>query len=131
MGHHFIAGTLVPASGGEGSEGSTITVEINSAQISTSFDSAHVWSVRNLSERECYTIVLFRRRALGEQCGPSQHALAEPEPGKALVHFIQDDGPEGNHQHATLRIGLDGAWVGAYKHNSYFSPWSPANIMCV
>src|SRR5580700_5112261 len=70
--------------------------------------------------------------AVTAACGPekvsfnvkldeSQHALAKPEPGKALVHFIQDDGPEGNHQHATLRIGLDGAWVGAYKHNSYFS----------
>jgi hypothetical protein len=65
-------------------------------------------------------------------CGPEQigfdvktetpqSAPAQPEPGKALVYFIQDDGPMGNHQHATLRIGLDGAWVGAYKHNSYFS----------
>jgi hypothetical protein len=51
----------------------------------------------------------------------SQPAPAQPDPGKALVYFIQDDGPMGNHQHATLRIGLDGAWVGAYKHNSYFS----------
>jgi hypothetical protein len=51
----------------------------------------------------------------------SQSAPALPDPGKALVYFIQDDGPLGNHQHATLRIGLDGAWVGAYKHNSYLS----------
>jgi hypothetical protein len=51
----------------------------------------------------------------------SQPAAAQPDPAKALVYFIQDDGPLGNHQHATLRIGLDGKWVGAYKHNSYFS----------
>lgn len=51
----------------------------------------------------------------------STRTLAEPEPGKATVYFIQDDGPDGNHQHATVRIGLDGAWVGAYKHNSYFA----------
>jgi hypothetical protein len=51
----------------------------------------------------------------------SQSAPALPDPGKALVYFIQDNGPEGNHQHATLRVGLDGAWVGAYKHNSYLS----------
>lgn len=51
----------------------------------------------------------------------SQPVPAQPDPAKALVYFIQDDGPLGNHQHATLRIGLDGKWVGAYKHNSYFS----------
>ena len=51
----------------------------------------------------------------------SQPGPAQPDPAKALVYFIQDDGPGGNHQHATLRIGLDGKWVGAYKHNSYFS----------
>lgn len=53
--------------------------------------------------------------------GNSQQTLAQPAPGKATVYFIQDDGPGGNHQHYTLRIGLDGAWVGAYKHNSYFT----------
>jgi len=50
----------------------------------------------------------------------SQLGPAQPDPAKALVYFIQDDGPWGNHQSATLRIGLDGEWVGAYKHNSYF-----------
>ena len=70
--------------------------------------------------------------ALPAACGPdltgfdvktekSQSAPAQPDPGKALVYFIQDSGPMGNHQHATIRIGLDRAWVGAYKHNSYFS----------
>lgn len=51
----------------------------------------------------------------------SQSAPVMPDPRKALVYFIQDDGPQGNHQHATLRIGVDGTWVGAYQHNSYFS----------
>lgn len=55
------------------------------------------------------------------QPGPAQLGPAPSDPAKALVYFIQDDGPYGNHQHSTLRIGLDGKWVGAYKHNSYFS----------
>jgi len=53
--------------------------------------------------------------------GDPQQTSAQPEPGKAMVYFIQDDGPGGDHQHYTLRIGLDGTWVGAYKHNSYFT----------
>jgi hypothetical protein len=44
----------------------------------------------------------------------SQHTLAQPEPGKALVYFIQEKG-------AAARIGLDGAWVGANKSGSYFA----------
>jgi hypothetical protein len=51
----------------------------------------------------------------------TQHTPMQAEPGKAVVYFIQDDGPMGNHQHNTLRIGLDGAWAGAYKQNSYFT----------
>jgi hypothetical protein len=43
----------------------------------------------------------------------SQHALAQPEPGKALVYFFQDA--------ALTRIGIDGAWVGANTNQSYFS----------
>jgi hypothetical protein len=64
-------------------------------------------------------------------CGPQNAAFdmtTEPadqpqavEPGKARAYFIQDDGPGGVHQHYTVRIGLDGGWVGAYKHNSYFT----------
>lgn len=50
----------------------------------------------------------------------SQHTLAQPEPGTARVYFIQDDGSIGN-QHYTLRIGLDGKWVGTYKESSYFT----------
>jgi len=40
---------------------------------------------------------------------------AAPEPGKALVYFIQrENGP-----YFTTRIGLDGAWAGAVLHESY------------
>ena len=52
----------------------------------------------------------------------SQHTLAEPEAGKALVYFVQDVGAVnclgGCFQ---TKIGLDGAWVGAVQHNSYLS----------
>lgn len=52
----------------------------------------------------------------------SQHTLAEPEAGKALVYFVQDIGAVnclgGCFQ---TRFGLDGAWVGAVQHDSYFS----------
>ncbi len=70
--------------------------------------------------------------ALAAACGPkgtsfdvkldrSQHALAQPEPGKALVYFIQDFGNVNCLGSCmTTKIGLDGAWVGANQDNSYF-----------
>jgi hypothetical protein len=71
--------------------------------------------------------------ALAQACGPkstsfnvkldeSQHTLAQPEPGKALVYFIQDIGAVNCFGGClTTKIGLDGAWVGAHQHDSYFS----------
>ncbi|MGA1982727.1 MAG: hypothetical protein ABSG84_09635 [Acidobacteriaceae bacterium] len=71
---------------------------------------------------------------VADACGPkdvvfdvkqdsSQHALAQPEAGKALVYFIQEGtavcGSKGHE--CVAEIGLDGAWVGAFQHNSYFS----------
>jgi hypothetical protein len=62
-------------------------------------------------------------------CGPSQtqfdvklddtlHIPAQPEEGKAIVYVFEDDftGP-------TMRIGVDGTWVGATNNKSfiYFS----------
>jgi hypothetical protein len=44
----------------------------------------------------------------------SQHTLAQPDPGKALVYFIQENG-------AAARTGLDGSWAGANKNSSYFA----------
>jgi hypothetical protein len=49
----------------------------------------------------------------------SQHTQAQPEPGKALVYFIQEKGKDTFS--VTTTIGIDGAWVGANKNSSYFS----------
>ena len=52
----------------------------------------------------------------------SQHTLAQPEPRKALVYFVQDIGEVSCIGGCvTMKMGLDGAWVGANQHNSYFS----------
>jgi hypothetical protein len=52
-----------------------------------------------------------------------QHPMAQPEAGKALVYVIGDT----SYDHAaspigapTLRFGVDGTWVGANGHRSYF-----------
>ena len=68
--------------------------------------------------------------ALPAGCGPenvsfdvkldkSQHTLAQPEPGKALVYFIQEKGADA--LGVTTEIRLDGTWVGANKNSSYFA----------
>jgi len=49
----------------------------------------------------------------------SQHTLSPSDPGKAQVYFIQEKGADTFA--ATTRFGLDGAWVGANKNNSYFT----------
>src|ERR1700680_1824617 len=59
-------------------------------------------------------------------CGPSnahfdvttnskEHSISQPDSGKALVYVFEDieRGP-------TMRVGIDGAWVGANKGKSYF-----------
>jgi len=90
--------------------------------------------------RSALVVVLFAVSALAQDqsavaaaCGPkdvhfdvkldnSQHTLAQPEPGKARVYFIQDVGAVRCLGGClTTRIGLDGAWVGVNQHNSYFS----------
>ncbi|HLM83505.1 MAG TPA: hypothetical protein VK302_23105 [Terriglobales bacterium] len=66
-------------------------------------------------------------------CGPSnvkfdvkddnsQHTVGQPEAGKALVYVIQEIGSINCIGGCiTTKIALDGAWVGANHHNSYFS----------
>ncbi len=59
-----------------------------------------------------------------QACGPkaakfnvqlvSGQPPAAPEPGKALVYFIQDESG-----YFITKVGLDGAWVGAIERNSY------------
>jgi hypothetical protein len=69
--------------------------------------------------------------AVAAACGPkeafevkldqSQHTLVQPEPGKARVYFVQDIGAVNCLGGCETKIGLDGAWAGANKQNSYFS----------
>jgi hypothetical protein len=52
----------------------------------------------------------------------SKHALAQPEPGKARVYFIQDVGRVSCLGGCfKTKIGVNGTWVGANQRNSYFS----------
>jgi hypothetical protein len=46
--------------------------------------------------------------------------MAEPETGKALVYFIEEDNNAQFVTH-TSRIGIDGKWMGATYGSSYFS----------
>src|SRR5260370_9996360 len=43
------------------------------------------------------------------------------EPGKALVYVVEDAGYCGDFCIPTIKIGLDGAWMGANQGSSYFS----------
>jgi hypothetical protein len=43
----------------------------------------------------------------------------QPEAGKALLYFIQDDAAFITRPRPTTRMGVDGAWVGATHSNSY------------
>jgi|SRR5580692_1636598 hypothetical protein len=90
--------------------------------------------------RVSFVALLFAGSALAQNqspvvaaaCGPnsvafavkldeSRQTLAEPEPGKALIYFIQETGAGNCLGPCVTRIGLDGVWVGAFKRNSYFS----------
>lgn len=51
----------------------------------------------------------------------SQHALAAPEPGKALIYFIHDAGTNWTIRYPTVKVVVDGTWVGANHGDSYFS----------
>ncbi len=51
----------------------------------------------------------------------SQHLLTPAERGKARVYFIQDAGTSIGLGYPTVKLGLDGKWVGANRLNSYFS----------
>jgi hypothetical protein len=47
--------------------------------------------------------------------------LLAPEDGKALIVFIETMGRTGFAGRATVRFGMDGAWVGATRGNAYFT----------
>jgi hypothetical protein len=59
---------------------------------------------------------------LAVKADDSRHTVSQPDPGKALIYFVKETGS------AICLLGpcvtsiwLDGPWVGAFKHNSYFS----------
>lgn len=51
----------------------------------------------------------------------SQHTLAQPDPGKARVYFFHDAGTSSTLGYPTVKLAMDGGWVGANHGNSYFS----------
>lgn len=51
----------------------------------------------------------------------SPQAPIEPEPGKAIVYFIQDAGTLHTLGYPTTRMAIDGKWLGVNKKNSYFA----------
>lgn len=51
----------------------------------------------------------------------TNHSTEQPQDGKALVYFVEDDTEFESFPKPTTRIGLDGEWVGANHGNSYFS----------
>jgi uncharacterized protein DUF2846 len=64
-------------------------------------------------------------------CGPTeakfavktdkgQHPITQPNDGKAMVYFVEDDSHFESLPKPTTRIGVDGSWVGANHGNSYF-----------
>ena len=57
--------------------------------------------------------------SLNVKLDESQRPLAQPEPGKAWVYFIQEKSADTFG--VTTQIGLDGTWVGANKNSSYFA----------
>jgi hypothetical protein len=67
-------------------------------------------------------------------CGPNkvefevkkdknQHPMGQVEPGKALVYVFGDERRDANVSYlggTTVRLGVDGAWIGATQYQSYF-----------
>lgn len=49
----------------------------------------------------------------------NQHPVPQPDAQKALVYVVQDFGQVQCKGCAVTKVGLDGAWVGANKGNSY------------
>jgi Protein of unknown function (DUF2846) len=50
----------------------------------------------------------------------SPHTLAQPDPGKARVYFFHDAGTNSTVGYPTVKLAIDGTWVGANHGNSYF-----------
>jgi len=50
----------------------------------------------------------------------SSHPVTQPEPGKALVYFLQDDKVFVSRPRPTVKWGMDGNRVGATQADNYF-----------
>ncbi|MGA9055545.1 MAG: DUF2846 domain-containing protein [Terriglobia bacterium] len=46
--------------------------------------------------------------------------VGQPDAGRALVYFLEDDSEYRAYPKPTTRLGVDGEWVGATHGNSYF-----------
>jgi hypothetical protein len=71
---------------------------------------------------------------LPQACGPAdahfeislekaEHKQFQPEPGKSLVYFINQQGTHASQNEwvfPKVLLGVDGRWVGAYRDSSYF-----------
>jgi hypothetical protein len=85
-------------------------------------------------------VILFAASAFAQSpsdaypaaCGPgivsfkvkldeSGRALAQADEGKARVYFFHDAGTGVTLGYPTVKLAMDGAWVGANHGNSYFS----------
>jgi hypothetical protein len=83
----------------------------------------------------CFAASAFAQKLPGTvpvACGPNDvdfkvklndaaPAVVQPGPGKALVYFIHDAGSGMVFAYPTLKMGVDGAWVGANHGDSWFS----------
>ncbi len=57
-----------------------------------------------------------------EPQNPQSQPLAQPEDGRSLIYVVEVfDKSVGQISRPTLRVGIDGKWVGADKGNSYIS----------
>jgi hypothetical protein len=51
----------------------------------------------------------------------SQHTVAQPDQGNARVYFIHDAGTNSQLGYPTVKLAIDGVWIGANHGNSYLS----------
>lgn len=77
-------------------------------------------------------VLLRAQTRIAPACGPDNVQFSvktdgvknpprSPEVGKALVYFIEDSAAFNSGPAPTVRVGLDGAWVGATHGNSWFT----------